>query len=50
MVPVFVDVHIHTSENPNELDENYDVAKLAENVKKIGGDSASSGGCSHQKI
>lgn len=38
MVPVFVDVHIHTSENPNKLDANFDVEKLLENVKNTGGD------------
>ena len=38
MLPVFVDIHIHTSENPNELNENYDVKTLLSNVRKIGGD------------
>lgn len=37
MEPVFVDIHIHTSENPNQLDINYDAKTLLENVKRIAG-------------
>ena len=25
MEPVYVDVHIHTSENPDSLNQNYDI-------------------------
>lgn len=35
MKPVFVDIHIHTSENPNNLNGKYDVKALLENVTKI---------------
>jgi len=33
MKPVYVDLHIHTSENPNQLNENYDTSKLIEKVQ-----------------
>lgn len=35
MKPVFIDIHIHTSKNPNELNENYDVKTLVTKVKEI---------------
>lgn len=35
MKPVYVDIHIHTSENPNVPDDNYNVDKLIEKVKGI---------------
>lgn len=38
MKPVYVDIHIHTSENPNEPKEDYDVDTLVKNVRKISGD------------
>ncbi len=33
MEPVYVDIHIHTSENPDSLVENYDVETLFEKVR-----------------
>ena len=39
MKPVFVDIHIHTSENPNQLNDKYDCDSLIKNVKKIAGDA-----------
>ena len=27
MNPTFIDIHIHTSENPEELNRNYDVER-----------------------
>ncbi len=38
MTPVYVDIHIHTSENPNSLVESYDCDTLVKNVKLIAGD------------
>ncbi|MCK5332455.1 ATPase [Candidatus Parcubacteria bacterium] len=35
MVPVYLDLHIHTSENPNSLNENYDLDTLIEKVKVV---------------
>lgn len=35
MNPTFVDIHIHTSKNPDKLNLNYDVESLYENVNKI---------------
>lgn len=29
MEPVYVDVHIHTSENPDSLNQNYDIDTLS---------------------
>lgn len=34
MNPVFVDIHIHTSDNPDNLNQNYDVNTLFANVRK----------------
>jgi len=34
MNPVYIDLHIHTSKNPNNLNENYDLDTLIERVKK----------------
>ncbi|MGN0721182.1 MAG: hypothetical protein ACI4LZ_04400 [Anaerovoracaceae bacterium] len=39
MKAVFLDIHIHTSENPNKLNDNYDVMKLMEKVKSIVSDN-----------
>lgn len=39
MKAVYVDIHIHTSDNPNKLNENYDVDKLIERVKSIAKDN-----------
>ena len=33
MEPVYVDVHIHTSENPDSLNQNYDIDTLFEKVR-----------------
>ena len=35
MKPVFVDIHIHTSQNPNKPNRNYDVKKLVQKVKAL---------------
>ena len=35
MEPVFVDIHIHTSENPDCLNENYDLITLYKNINKV---------------
>lgn len=32
--PIYLDLHIHTSENANSLNENYDLATLISNVKR----------------
>ena len=34
MNPVYIDVHIHTSDNPDRLNQNYDVDTLFSNVRK----------------
>lgn len=39
MEPVFVDIHIHTSDNPNQINEDYDVKILLKNIKEIAGDN-----------
>ncbi|MGO3751722.1 MAG: hypothetical protein ACTJGH_03025 [Peptoniphilaceae bacterium] len=38
MKPTFVDIHIHTSENPKSLPSNYDVKELIKNVRELSGD------------
>jgi hypothetical protein len=35
MEPVYLDLHIHTSENPNCINKQYDVKKLLEKIQKI---------------
>lgn len=35
MKPVYIDLHIHTSDNPDKLNERYDLDKLITNIKKI---------------
>lgn len=35
MQPVYVDIHIHTSDNPNTINEDYDVDCLLERIKSI---------------
>jgi hypothetical protein len=35
MNPVFLDFHIHTSENPERLDEAYDVDMLKSRIEEI---------------
>lgn len=32
MKPIYIDLHIHTSENPDELDESYDIETLLKKV------------------
>ena len=34
MNPVYIDVHIHTSENPDSLNKNYDGDTLFANIRK----------------
>ena len=34
MNPIYVDVHIHTSENPDSLNQNYDIDTLFVNIRK----------------
>jgi len=34
MNAVYTDIHIHTTENPNQLNSNYDVDLLVQNIKK----------------
>lgn len=33
MEPVYIDIHIHTSSNPEELNDNYDIETLFNNVR-----------------
>ena len=39
MKPVYLDLHIHTSENPDKLEENYDLDTLLEQVSKNANDA-----------
>ncbi len=39
MEPVYIDLHIHTSENPSDLNEAYDLALLKSKVDEIAGES-----------
>lgn len=39
MEPVFVDIHIHTSDYPNNVNPDYDVDLLARKIKEFTGDS-----------
>jgi hypothetical protein len=34
MNPIYLDLHIHTSENPNQIDENYDLECLIRKIKE----------------
>ncbi len=34
MEPVYLDVHIHTSENPDSLNQNYDIDTLFSKVRE----------------
>ena len=38
MKPIFVDIHIHTSENPNSLPSDYDVKELIKNIRILSGE------------
>ena len=33
MEPIYLDLHIHTSENPDQLNENYDINRLIDKIK-----------------
>ena len=35
MQPIYIDLHIHTSENANNLNTNYDIAELVGQIKKL---------------
>lgn len=37
MKPVYIDIHIHTSENPNEINTGYNCDVLMEQVRKVSG-------------
>lgn len=39
MQPIYIDLHIHTSEDANNLNVNYDIAELVGQIKKLNGDS-----------
>ena len=39
MEPVYIDLHIHTSDNPSDLNEDYDLALLKRNIIKNAGES-----------
>lgn len=36
MEPIYIDIHIHTSENPDNLNTNYDVVTLFSKVNEVG--------------
>lgn len=37
MTPIYIDLHIHTSEDPNSLNKSYDIDLLDKNIKKFVG-------------
>jgi hypothetical protein len=39
MNPIYLDLHIHTSDNPNHLNDNYDLDLLIKKVKEFNNDS-----------
>lgn len=39
MKATYVDIHIHTSENPNDLPSDYNVSELLDNVRKLSGNN-----------
>ena len=39
MRPVYIDIHIHTSEDANKINEQYDCDKLIKKVREIAGDA-----------
>lgn len=39
MQPVYIDLHIHTSNDANHLNADYDVAELVSQIKRLNGDS-----------
>lgn len=40
MKPIFIDLHIHTSENPNNLNQSYDLDLLKEKIEDIAEESS----------
>jgi len=40
MKPIFIDLHIHTSENPNELNESYDLDLLKKKIEEVAEEEA----------
>lgn len=39
MNPIYLDTHIHTSKNPNEVNNNYDIELLVQKILEFNGDS-----------
>ena len=39
MKPVYIDIHIHTSEDPNRINTDYNCDVLMEQVRKISGEA-----------
>ena len=39
MNPIYIDIHIHTSDNPNQINENYDVELLIRKIREFNKDS-----------
>lgn len=39
MNPIYTDIHIHTSDNPDQINENYDLDTLVKKIKEFNGDS-----------
>ena len=39
MKPIYIDIHIHTSEDANNINATYNCDVLMENVRKIAGDA-----------
>lgn len=39
MQAIYIDLHIHTSDDANHLNESYDIAELVSQIKKYNGDS-----------
>lgn len=39
MKAIYTDLHIHTSENPNNINQNYDIELLLNNIKKFNNNS-----------
>ncbi|MFT4156188.1 hypothetical protein [Parafilimonas sp.] len=39
MNPIYTDIHIHTSDNPDQINENYDLNPLINKIKEFNGNS-----------
>lgn len=39
MNPIYTDIHIHTSDNPDQINESYDLDTLVKKIKEFNGDS-----------